>query len=102
MISTKLKEHLDNAGIDYTGHHHHPAYTSQEIAESVHIPGREMVKSVMLKADDNELIMAVVAADETVNLDILREEIGCAVLRLAAEVEFRDAFPSCEPGAMPP
>jgi len=102
MISTKLNTYLDNAGVTYARHPHRPAYTSQEIAESVHIPGREMVKSVILKSDDMQLIMAVLSADETVNLDVLREKIQCGVLRLASENEFRDVFATCEPGAMPP
>jgi Ala-tRNA(Pro) deacylase len=102
MISTKLKEHLDNAGVTYTGHPHPPAYTSLEIAQSVHIPGREMAKSVILKADEAKLIMAVVSANDAANLDILRDEIGCSRLRLASETEFGDAFPTCKAGAMPP
>ena len=102
MISRKLKEYLDHAGVVYTGHPHRPAYTSQEIAQSVHIPGREMVKSVILKADDENLVMAVLSANDAANLDVLREEIGCGKLRLATEGEFSDAFPTCKPGAMPP
>jgi len=102
MISTKLKEYLADAGVMYTGHPHRPAYTSQEIAKSVHIPGREMVKSVILKADDEKLVMAVLSANDAANLDMLREDIGCGKLRLASEREFSDAFPTCKPGAMPP
>jgi Ala-tRNA(Pro) deacylase len=102
MISTKLQEYLDNAKVAYTRHTHPPAYTSQEIARAVHVPGRQMVKSVMLKADDGPLVMAVLSANDTANLDTLRQEIGCQVLRLAKEDEFSDAFPSCKPGAMPP
>jgi len=102
MISSKLKSYLDSAGVAYRRHLHTPAYTTQEIAQRVHTPGREMVKSVMLKADETSLIMAVLSANDTVNLDILREEIGCDVVRLATEPEFLDAFPTCKPGAMPP
>jgi len=102
MISRKLKEYLDDAGVMYSGHPHRPAYTSQEIAQSVHIPGREMVKSVILKTDDEDLVMAVLSANDAANLDVLREEIGCGKLRLATEREFSDAFPTCKPGAMPP
>jgi len=102
MISTKLKEYLDDAGIHYTGHPHPPAYTSAEIAQSVHIPGREMVKSVILKVDEDKLVMAVISSNDAANLDALREEMGCSKLRLASETEFRDAFPTCKPGAMPP
>jgi Ala-tRNA(Pro) deacylase len=102
MISAKLEQYLDNSGVAYTRHVHSPAYTSQEIAHSVHVPGREMVKSVILKADEGSLVMAVLSANNMANLDLLREEIGCQHLRLAAEYEFRDAFPTCKPGAMPP
>ena len=102
MISTKLKDYLDKASVAYTRHGHSPAYTSQEIARAVHVPGRQMVKSVMLKADEGPLVMAVLSANDTANLDVLKEEIGCQVLRLAKEDEFRDAFPTCEAGAMPP
>ena len=102
MISTKLKEYLARAGAKFTRHPHRPAYTSQEIAQSVHVPGREMVKSVILSADDGILIMAVLSANDAANLDALREEIGCRRLRLAIEPEFMNAFPTCKPGAMPP
>jgi Ala-tRNA(Pro) deacylase len=102
MISTKLKEFLEDAGVAYTRHAHRAAYTSQQIAQSVHVPGREMVKPVILKVDEGLLVMAVVSANDTANLDTLREEIGCSVLRLAVEDEFSGAFPTCEPGAMPP
>ena len=102
MISTKLQAFLDDAGVRYTRHSHRPAYTSQEIAQSVHVPGREMVKSVILKVDEGLLLMTVLSADDAVNLDILREEIPCRVLRLATEREFSDTFPTCKPGAMPP
>jgi Ala-tRNA(Pro) deacylase len=102
MISTKLRGYLNDAGVMYTAHPHRPAYTSQEIAQSVHIPGREMVKSVILKADDEKLVMAVLSANDAANLDMLRDEIGCGKLRLASEKEFSDAFPTCKPGAMPP
>jgi Ala-tRNA(Pro) deacylase len=102
MISAKLKDYLDNAGAAYKCHPHRPAYTSQEIAQSVHIPGREMVKSVILKTDEGKLIVGVLSAKDAVDLDALKEEIGCNVLRLASETEFRGAFPTCSLGAIPP
>src|SRR5262249_40246439 len=70
--------------------------------QSRHVPGREMVKSVILKADEDQLIVAVLSAKDSANLDTLREQIGCGKLRLASETEFRDAFPTCKLGAMPP
>lgn len=102
MISRKLEEYLDTAGVDYTRHAHRPAYTALEVAESLHVPGKEFVKSVLLKDEDGQLLMAVVSSQDTVNLDVLLDQIGCRVLRLATEEEFTDIFPTCKPGAMPP
>jgi len=93
---------MDDAAVTYTGHPHRPAFTSQEIAQSLHVSGRELVKSVILKTGDGQLIMAVLSANDTANLDVLREELGLTSLRLASETEFSDAFPTCEAGAMPP
>jgi Ala-tRNA(Pro) deacylase len=46
--------------------------------------------------------MAVLPASHTLDLERLRETTGEPGLRLAAEREFADAFPDCEPGAIPP
>jgi Ala-tRNA(Pro) deacylase len=102
MISARLKDYLDHSGVAYTRHTHPTAYTSQEIAQSTHIPGQELVKSVILKAEDGRLFVAALSSNDTANLDILRKEIGCGMLRLASEHEFDSAFPTCEVGAMPP
>jgi Ala-tRNA(Pro) deacylase len=102
MISAKLQDYLDKAGVTYTRHSHPTVYTSQETAQSTHIPGREMVKSVILRTDDGALVIAALTANDTANLDILRQEIGCRMLRLAKEHEFGESFPTCDVGAMPP
>ena len=102
MISSKLRNYLEDSGVAYTRHSHATVYTSQETAQSTHIPGREMVKSVILKTDEGALVLAALSSNETADLDILRKEIGCKVLRLAKEQEFGDAFPTCEVGGMPP
>jgi Ala-tRNA(Pro) deacylase len=100
-MSMLLREHLDNEGVSYQHHVHPEAYTSQETAQAAHVPGREMLKSVILVADD-ALVMAELAAKDVVNLELLRRAIGCKTLRLATEEEFIDAFPTCQIGAMPP
>ena len=100
-VSIRLKHYLDNEGVAYEHHVHPTAYTSQEIAAAAHVPGREMVKTVVLKADD-KLVMALLSASNKVDLEALQNEIGCTTLRLATEEEFKTAFPTCEVGAMPP
>ena len=46
--------------------------------------------------------MVVVPASEHVRLGILKETLGAEKVELASEDEFRQAFPDCETGAMPP
>jgi len=101
MPARKLREFLDRNGIKYITIRHSPAYTAQEIAASAHVPGRELAKTVMVKLD-GRMAMAVVPASRRVQLDSLRGAARAARVQLASEEEFRDAFPECDVGAMPP
>lgn len=101
MPAKKLKEFLDSNRVKYVTISHSPAFTAQEIAASAHIPGRELAKTVMAKAD-GKMVMAVVPASYQVILDLLREAAGAEHVVLAEEREFRDRFAECEVGAMPP
>ncbi len=60
-----------------------------------------MAKTVMVKLD-GKLTMVVLPANERVNLGRLREATGATEVALASENEFKDRFPECEVGAMPP
>ncbi|MBN2477403.1 MAG: YbaK/EbsC family protein [Pirellulales bacterium] len=101
MPVRRLKEFLDSQGVKYVTITHSPAFTAQEIAASAHIPGQELAKTVMAKLDDR-MVMAVLPASCRVVLDVLKESTGAKHVELAGEQEFRDQFPECEPGAMPP
>ena len=101
MPVRKLKEYLDSEGVKYLVISHSPAYTAQEIAASAHIPGKEMAKTVMVNVD-GAMAMAVLPASTRVDIARLREVLEADNVELADEDEFRDAFPGCELGAMPP
>ncbi|MGH8643428.1 MAG: aminoacyl-tRNA deacylase [Gammaproteobacteria bacterium] len=101
MPVENLKNFLDEHRVKYVSIYHSSAYTAQEIAEASHVPGKEMAKTVMVKLD-GELAMVVVPASRQVNFQRLREAIGANAAVLATEDEFRDRFPGCELGAMPP
>jgi Ala-tRNA(Pro) deacylase len=101
MPAHRLKEFLDRHGIRYITIIHSPAYTAQAIAHSAHISGKEVAKTVILKAD-GRLVMAVLPATHKVNTDVFRDAIGADAVELAEERDFIDAFPGCELGAMPP
>lgn len=101
MPVKKLKELLDQEGVKYVVISHSPAYTAQEIAASAHIPGKELAKTVMVKID-GKMAMAVLPASCQVNFERLKKETGASKMELATEQEFKDLFPDCDVGAMPP
>lgn len=80
---------------------HSKAYTAQEVAASAHIPGKEMAKTVIVKID-GKFAMAVLPASYSANLDLLKRTVGADNVELATESEFKDIFPDCDIGAMPP
>jgi Ala-tRNA(Pro) deacylase len=101
MPIRKLKEFLDDNNVRYVTIHHSQAFTAQEIAASAHVPGKELAKTVIVKID-NKLAMCVLPASYLVDLDMLKEVTGSSNVELAGEQDFKDKFPECEVGAMPP
>lgn len=101
MPAQKLKQYLDSNGIKYVVITHSPAYTSQQVAASAHISGKKIAKTTIVKID-GKLAMAVLPAHEKVSLDAIKEFTGAQAVSLATEDEFKDLFPNCEPGTMPP
>jgi Ala-tRNA(Pro) deacylase len=100
-IPETVKDYLSNKGVPYWHHVHAMAYTSQEVAEAVHVRGREFAKAVLLRAD-GRLIIAALPAGFAVDMRRLKMLIGAKRLNLAFEREFMWYFPGCQPGAMPP
>lgn len=100
-ILRRLKEYLNENKIKYVKISHSPAYTAQEIAASIHIPGKELAKTVIVKAQDG-YAMAVLPATHRINFNLLKEVMAKREIRLADEREFKDLFLDCEVGAMPP
>ena len=101
MPGSRLKEFLDSENIKYITIAHSPAYTAQEIAATTHIPGKEIAKTVVVKIN-GKMSMVVTPASEHVKLNKLKEALGADNVELASESEFKNSFPDCETGAMPP
>ncbi|MBI4721085.1 MAG: YbaK/EbsC family protein [Chitinivibrionia bacterium] len=101
MPVKKLKEFLDAHNIEYVSISHSPAYTAQKIAASAHVPGKELAKTVMIKIGGT-MAMAVLPAPYKIDLKQLKEVIGAGEVEIASEQEFKNLFPECDIGAMPP
>ena len=101
MALSTLRSFLDSQGVKYLVISHSLAYTAQGVAALAHVSGKKLAKTVIVKID-SILAMAVIPASDHVDLDRLRTLTGSMVVELATEREFKDAFPDCETGAMPP
>ena len=101
MPNEKLKQFLEESQVKYVSISHSPAFTAQEIAASAHIPGKELAKTVIVDLD-GRMAMAVLPASFQVDLEAVKGLAGAREIRLATEEQFKNLFPGCEPGAMPP
>ena len=101
MPTKQLKEFLDQHKIKYVTTTHSTAYTAQEIASLAHVRGDEFAKTVIVRMD-GELVMAVLPASCHVELPLLKAAAHGKKIGMASETDFRDRFPGCEEGAMPP
>jgi len=101
MPAKQLKDSLDSHNIKYVTITHSRAYTALEIASLAHVRGGEFAKTVIVRID-GDLVMAVLPASYQVGLALLKAAANGKEIALASESEFRDRFPECEVGAMPP
>jgi len=99
-ITPELKTLLEESHVSYSTVSHTTTYTAQGTAAAMKVSGKEMAKTVVLKAGDDTLL-AVLPAAHHANLEKLSSVLGKQV-RLATEMEFISLFPDCELGAMPP
>lgn len=101
MPTQSIKEFLQNHDVKYSTVKHTPAYTAPEIAANSHISGKILAKVVVVKLD-GKFALIVEPSNQLINLELLKEQIGAKKIELASEFEFKDKFPDCELGAMPP
>jgi Ala-tRNA(Pro) deacylase len=101
-IPAHISKYLDSQHVQYQSHTHSRAYTAQGIAQAQHLSGKKLAKVVMAIANNKQMIMAVVPASHRVDLERLGQALDAHTIRLATEEEFKDVFPECELGAMPP
>ena len=100
-FASRLIEYFEQNKVWFVPMSHPRAYTAQEIAAVQHVPGREMAKTIILRADQ-DFAMIVIPATQRIDLKILKEELPYKEIAFATEYEFAWLFPDSEVGAMPP
>lgn len=100
-IAPALKKFLEQKKISYQLLQHPIAYTASEIAGAQHISGKLMVKSVLIKAD-NQFLLCVLPATQWLDFDKVKKATKAKELQLATEEEIAKIFPEYDTGAEPP
>jgi len=101
MSFQRLIDHLSDQQAKFTLESHSKAFTSQEVAQRMHVHGLNMGKVVVVVCD-GYLALCLLPAHFHVDCISMAEEIGVSEIRLALESEFSGHFPQCELGAIPP
>jgi Ala-tRNA(Pro) deacylase len=97
----KLDEMLANRHVSFERIHHRPVYTANRIAQELHVPGKEVAKTVLLRTDRG-YVLAVVPATHRIDLEEVRKKLDLEDIEMAGEGEMSRVFPDCEVGAIPP
>ena len=100
VMPKRLESHLNQNEIPYSLILHRPTFSAQVAASLMHVPGKEMGKTVALRAGE-KVLLAILPASYHVNFDRLSAIVGDRVQLLEPE-KCNETFPDCEAGAIPP
>jgi len=100
-MTMKTEEYLRENGVSFRHHKHGAVYTAQELAAEEHVPGREVAKTVVVKAGE-QYVMCVLPACFKLDLGKVAEVLQVDICRLAEESEMAKLFPDVAVGAEPP
>jgi Ala-tRNA(Pro) deacylase len=82
---------------------HEPAYSAQHLAHKLHVSGREIAKTVLLRArPQGRLILAVLPAHKKVDVIKAGKILGVDKLELATEFDISALCADCDFGVLPP
>ena len=98
-----LRPFLQKRGVAYELVTHPEAFDAQHLAHAVHTAGREVAKTVLLRANHGyRYFVAVLPATSKIDFHALDTFLGGLNLSLATEHEIAERCPDCDFGALPP
>lgn len=96
-----IRQILHKRRIPFSEVHHPAAFTSQEVAQRVHVSGHRVAKVVIVVADGRPVEL-VLPATRHVVIDRVRKVLAARDVRFATEHEIERYFADVEPGTIPP
>ncbi len=98
-----VQEFLRERRVAFSAITHPDTYDAQRLAQALHTPGKEVAKTVLLRADGGfAYIVAVLPATKSIDLDKVSAVFGGSKIELATEAEIQERCPDCELGTLPP
>lgn len=98
-----IKAFLTSRQVDFKVYQHDETADSQHLAQSLHVPGSNVAKTVLLRANGGfKHLLIVLPAAEQLDLAKVSKAIGGAKVRLATELEIAERCPDCDLGILPP
>lgn len=94
-------EYLKQQHVPFHLQKHETTHSAQEMAESLHVPGDRVAKSVVLEAD-GKYVLALLPASQFIDMVRARESLAARELKLAREEEIASLFNDCDLGSIPP
>lgn len=99
----KVVEFLRDKNVEFQVLSHRDTYDAQRMAHELHVSGREVAKTVLLRSPDGKTcVVAMLPADKQIDFARLADEMGGGKWELATEHEIAQHCPDCEFGALPP
>jgi Ala-tRNA(Pro) deacylase len=98
-----VAELLQEKKVEYDVIPHRDTYDAPRMAQTLHVSGHEVAKTVLLRVDSGYLYcVAMLPANKTIDFEKASKLMGGSKLKLASEVEIGEHCPDCEFGALPP
>jgi len=96
-----IRDYLQSRRVWFETLLHPPVPSASRFAQSLHVSGRWVAKSVLVKCGDR-FLLAVLPATSRIDWERLSEVVPGEPLTLANEDEAEAVFGDCERGALPP
>ena len=96
-----LQSFLDEKGVAYRLSRHETAFTASGLAQVEHVPGRKVIKPVIVNAD-GAFVMCALPASHKVDFEELKRQLEANYVSMVTEEQLGKLFPDCELGAVPP
>jgi len=98
----KITEFLHDRELAFEVIPHTESYDAQHLASTLHVSGRGVAKTVLLRLDGMQYAVAVLPATKVIDFELAADLLGSSQAALATEIEISRLCPDCEIGVLPP